>query len=73
MKLIVPHLGELHPADARLVRLAEFLGIDCVAVSADAVESGTWASEAGVDSDDGCLVINPEVLRGCLNGSASFA
>src|SRR6185369_10107414 len=57
MKLIVPYLGELHPADARLVRLAEFLGIECVTVPA-AVGSGTWASEAGVGSNNGCLVIN---------------
>ncbi len=29
MKLVVPHNGELEPADARLIRLAEFLGIRC--------------------------------------------
>ncbi len=72
MKLIVPYFGELHPADARLVRLAEFLGIDCVAVPAAAAEgSGTWASVSEAANDGGsCLVINPDVICQCLNGNA---
>ena len=29
MKLVVPHTGEVQAADARLIRLAEFLGMRC--------------------------------------------
>lgn len=29
MRLIVPYVGELEASDARLIRLAEFLGIEC--------------------------------------------
>lgn len=73
MKLVVPYLGELHPADARLIRLAEFLGVACVAVPAATPErGGIWVPESSeVTSDDGCcLVINPDVVSRCLHGKA---
>jgi hypothetical protein len=70
VKLVVPYLGELHPADARLIRLAEFLGIACVAVpAATAAEGEIWAPASEVTSGDGCcLLINPEVISQCLQG-----
>ena len=70
MKLVVPYLGELHPADARLIRLAEFLGIACVTVPAPVAEkSGIGVSESeAVTGDGSCLVINPDVLCQGLRG-----
>jgi hypothetical protein len=70
VKLVVPYLGELHPADERLIRLAEFLGIACVVVPAATTEGGEiWAPASEVANGDRCcLLINPEVLSQCLRG-----
>jgi len=72
VKLVVPYLGELHPADARLIRLAEFLGIACVTVPAPIAEkNGIGVPEPEAASGDGsCLVINPEVLCQGLRGDS---
>jgi hypothetical protein len=72
LKLLVPYVNEIHPADARLIRLAEFLGIACMTVpAAIAGGDGLWAPESAVAGDGGyCLVINPEVIRHCLRGKA---
>lgn len=66
MKLVVPCLGTLHVADARLVRLAEFLGCRCQILS---VERGSLPSieaiKNHVGEENSCLVINPAVVREC--------
>ncbi|HTQ58923.1 MAG TPA: hypothetical protein VMI32_01765 [Candidatus Solibacter sp.] len=66
MKLVVPCLGTLHSADARLVRLAEFLGCRFELLS---VEKGCSFSiesiKNRVGEENSCLVINPAVVREC--------
>ena len=67
MKLVVPYSGELNGADARLVRLAEFMGGQCellrldreVALSAEFIEKH-------VGDKNSCFVINPSAIRECL-------
>lgn len=63
MKLLVPYVGVLEPEDARLIDLAEFLGIGCQAVS---LESGTPKDHAGALESyvggDFCLAVNPKVI-----------
>jgi hypothetical protein len=71
MKLVVPHIGDIHPADARLIRLAEFLGIECLPIPASTAEGRwIWAPESEVPNDDQyCLVINPDVISQCWRGN----
>src|SRR6516165_10031250 len=69
MKLVVPHAGEPQPSDARLIRLAEFLGIACELVS---VEKGTplhgAPAERGSHAQGNCLLVNPWVLKEWTGG-----
>jgi hypothetical protein len=69
MKLVVPHLGEPATADARLIRLAEFLGIECqpLRLASPALQ---WAIGSGSDSMDraACIVINPRVIKEWMDG-----
>lgn len=64
MKLIVPYTADLDAADARLVRLAEFIGVQCELLK---LESGMKLSpdfvEKHVHDRNSCFVINPEVIR----------
>jgi hypothetical protein len=64
MKLVVPHTGELQAADARLIRLAEFLGIRCEPVCLDkGVQQHAACIEKAIPDQNSCLVINPQVMR----------
>ena len=67
MKLVVPRTGEPQSSDARLIRLAEFLGIACELVS---VEKLLHAAEAerGSRAHGDCLVVNPWVLKEWTGG-----
>jgi hypothetical protein len=64
VKLLVPSWRDLDSADARLIRLTQFLG---GRVEILPLENGTAFSEAyfeeRVPDKNACLVINPEVLR----------
>jgi len=69
MKLIVPHMGELQPADARLVRLAQFLGISCEPIHLDMqVQQRAQHIEKKAPDKNSCLIINPQVLREWVGG-----
>jgi hypothetical protein len=69
MKLIVPHTGELHPKDARLIRLAQFLGIRCEPLRlAEEVQQCADSVEEAIPDRNACLVINPQVARAWLGG-----
>jgi hypothetical protein len=64
MKLIVPHTGEMQAADARLVCLAEFLGVhtERVRLAKGTPQPAEYIEKAVADRDS-CLVINPKVMR----------
>ena len=64
MKLVVPHTGEVEAADARLIRLAEFLGVRCAPLLlAKKVQQRAEYIERMVPDQNSCLVINPRVMR----------
>src|SRR5580658_5956728 len=64
MKLVVPHTGELQAVDARLIRLAEFLGVRCEPLRlAKGVQQYGEYIERAVPDQNSCLVINPQVMR----------
>jgi hypothetical protein len=69
MKLVIPYIDEIRPADARLIRIAEFLGIPCVPVSMEVGRFGVFQSDLA-DGED-CLLMNPEVICECLQGEVS--
>jgi hypothetical protein len=69
VKLLVPYFGELRPADARLIRLAEFLGISCTSVSVEHHVGSDFSVPNTEGPDDYCLVVNPEVIRQSLAGA----
>lgn len=69
MKLLVPYVGELQPVDRRLIRLAEFLGIDYLPVPL-AKPLGEWEEhlKREVPLRGSCFVVNPRVLQGWVGG-----
>lgn len=71
MKLIVPHTGELQAADARLIRLAQFLGISCEPLLLEKqVQQRAEYVERAMPDQNACMVINPQVMREWLSGAA---
>jgi hypothetical protein len=67
MKLVVPRTGEPQPSDARLIRLAEYLGIACELVSVEKLLHAAPA-ETGSRAQAECLVVNPWVLKESTGG-----
>ena len=64
MKLVVPHTDELTAPDARLIRLAEFLGIRCEPLRLDKqVQQHAEYIERAIPDQNSCLVLNPQVMR----------
>lgn len=64
MKLIVPHTGETHPSDARLIRLAQLMGICCepLLLERQGQQFETYLERA-LPRADCCFVFNPQVIR----------
>jgi hypothetical protein len=73
VKLVVPYLREVGPADGRLICLAEFLGIQCrqISLTKPSAAMGTFASVPAEDRS--CLVINPDVIREWTDGAEPTA
>jgi hypothetical protein len=70
MKLIVPHTGEVQAADARLIRLADFLGVRCETLRlAKEVQQRAEYIERVIPDRNSCLVINPQVMREWIGGN----
>ncbi len=69
MKLVVPYVGELQLVDRRLIRLAEFLGIDSVPLPL-AKPLGQWEEslERAIPERESCFVVNPRVLQDWVGG-----
>jgi hypothetical protein len=64
MKLVVPHTGVLKAVDARLIRLAQFLGIICEPLLLDKqVRHHAEYIEKAVPNQACCFVVNPRVIR----------
>jgi hypothetical protein len=69
MKLVVPHTGTLQGPDARLIRLAEFLGIACEPLFLDTHVHRPAEYIAKAFPDHGsCFVLNPQVIRDWTGG-----
>lgn len=68
MKLVVPHNGKLEAADARLIRLAEFLGIRCEPLCLEKVQTRAEYIERAVPERNSCLIVNPQVMREWVGG-----
>ncbi len=67
MRLVVPYLGNLNVGDARLVRLAEFMGCRCELLRVDeGVALSPKFIEKHVVDKDACFVVNPAALRESL-------
>ena len=74
MKLVVPHTGEVQAADARLIRLAEFLGVRCEPLRlAKQVQQRAEHIERAVPDENCCLVINPKVMQDWVGGDVLSA
>jgi hypothetical protein len=70
MKLVIPYIDELQATDARLIRLAEFLGIRCEPLHLDKqVQQRAEYIERASPDQNSCLVINPRVMREWLRGN----
>lgn len=63
MKLVVPYIGELRDLDARIVRLAEFLGIPCETLALKNVPEHAEFLEKTVPDQCSCFVVNPQVMK----------
>jgi len=69
MKLVVPHTGALRAVDARVIRLAEFLGISCEPLFLDKHLSSSSEYIAKTFSDRGCcFLVNPQVIQDWTGG-----
>jgi hypothetical protein len=73
VKLLVPYVGLLESEDARLIDLAEFLGICCETVplggAAPQDHAGALESQTGRDF---CLVLNPKVIAKWIGSAIPF-
>ena len=63
MKLVVPYIGELLDLDARMVRLAEFLGIPCETLALANVAEHAQFLEKTVQNQCSCFAVNPQVMK----------
>jgi hypothetical protein len=71
-KLIVPHTGTLQGADARMIRLAEFLGITCEPFLLERQVSCPVEYIARQFPQQGfCLLLNPQVFKEWTGGVVS--
>ena len=72
MRLVIPYSGALHVADARLVRLAEFLGAQCDLLHVDrGVALSPEFLEKRVEDKNSCFALNPNEIQQWLS-SESF-
>jgi hypothetical protein len=63
VKVVVPYIGELRDLDARMVRLAEFLGVTCEALALANVAEHAEFLEKTVPDQCSCFVVNPQVMK----------
>jgi hypothetical protein len=63
LKLVLPYIGELRDADARMVRLAEFLSVPCETLALEKVAEHAAFLKKTVPDDGSCFVVNPQVMK----------
>jgi len=63
VKLVVPYIGELRDLDARMVRLAEFLGIPCETLALTNVTEHAEFLKQTLSDQASCFVVNPRVMK----------
>jgi hypothetical protein len=63
LKLVIPYFRELQDLDARMVRLAAFLGIPCETVALANVVDHAKFLEGAVSDQCSCFIVNPRVLN----------
>lgn len=73
MKLVVPYIGELRDLDARMVRLAEFLGIPCQTLALEKVTERAAFLEGAIPDQCSCFILNPRVIKEWLGLDAITA
>ncbi len=61
--LAVPYIGELLEQDARMVRLAEFLGIPCKTFALASVANHAEFLKESIPDQCSCCVVNPQVMQ----------
>jgi hypothetical protein len=72
MKLIVPHLGKPHGLNARLTRLAEFLGLTCEPLPLEKHTHGhAEYLDKAIPNGATCLVVNGRVMEEWTGGCFS--
>jgi hypothetical protein len=71
VKLLVPYVEEMQEVDARLIRLAEFLGISCEPLRLTR-EVGVHAEylQQAVPERQMCFVVNPRVMQDWIGGDS---
>jgi hypothetical protein len=71
VKLLVPYVGELQAVDARLMRLAEFLGISCEPLLlTKPVGQCAEYLERAAPNQQMCFVVNPRVMQDWVGGDS---
>ena len=63
MQLVIPYIEELAPVDARLLQLAEFLGISCEAFPLETVTDHARYLARALPDQCSCFVVNPQVMK----------
>ena len=74
MRLVVPYVGELRAVDARLIHLAEFLGIRCETLPLERhVRRHAEYLETVISEEPSCFVVNPRVMKEWVGGEVPSA
>ena len=68
MHLVVPHTGIFRAVDARVIRLAEFLGISCEPLFLDKRGSSAEGIAKAFPGHGCCLFVNPQVIQDWTDG-----
>ena len=62
-RLVVPYIGKLRDVDARLVRLAAFLGISCDTLPLRTAADPVAFLEDALPPQCSCFLVNPQVMK----------
>jgi hypothetical protein len=66
LKLVVPYIGKLSDLDARMGRLAAFLGIPCETLALEEVAEHAEFLKRTVSDQCSCFIVNPQVMKAWL-------